>query len=464
MSQAIRAAVQSQVEQLRQHNGLPLTPALADPDPDPRHAPDGRLILPRQRLFTPMVTLWTFLAQIFCPDHSCRQALLRLIAHRAARGESIPSEDTGGSCKARQRLPEAVLADATRQAAEALQDAADPLWLWKGRHVQLVDGTTISMPDTPENQRAYPQSRSQKPGVGFPIARLVALISLATGAVLDLAMGPYQGKETGETALFRQLWDRLRRGDLILGDCYFGSYFGLAPLVERGVDALVRMHQRRKYDFGLGQLLGVEDHIVEWTKPERPAWMSVGEYAALPATLRVRELRLKIGVAGFRVQELVLVTTLLDAELYTAAELGALFRQRWNIELDLRAIKSVMQMDVLRCETPEMVRKEVWVHLLGYNLIRKLMSDAAAVQGCAPRELSFTGALQTFRAFHTVMELVDEELREPLRAVMLEMIGRQRVGDRPDRVEPRAVKRRPKPHDLLNKPRAEARKLLMGAN
>jgi Transposase DDE domain len=462
MPQALRDAVRNQADQLRQRVGLPLTPEV--PTPPPRRAPDGRIIVPRQRLFTPRVTLWTFLAQIFSADHSCSEAVRRLIATRAARGDAPPSEDTGAYCKARQRLPESFFADAARQTGEALQDAARAPWLWKGRHVKLIDGTTVSMPDTPANQQRYPQSSSQMPGLGFPIARLVALISLATGAVLDVAIGPYSGKETGEPALFRGLWDRLRRGDLLLGDCCYGSYFGLAPLIERGVDALVRMHQRRKYDFGLGQLLGVEDHIVEWTKPERPEWMSVAEYAALPATLRVRELRLTIGIAGFRVQELVLVTTLLDAGRYTAAELGALFRQRWHVELDLRSIKSIIQMDVLRCETPEMVRKEVWVHLLGYNLIRALMSDAAAAQGCHPRELSFTGALQTVRAFQEVMEVVDEELREQLREVMLKVIGRPRVGDRPDRVEPRAVKRRPKPHDLLNKPRPEARKELLEAN
>jgi hypothetical protein len=459
--QKIYDAARSQVQQLQKQDGLPLTPTV--PEPPPRHAPDGRPIRPRQCIYTPIVTLWTFLAQIFDPDHSCLQAVLRLIATRAARDESIPAEDTGAYCKARQALPEAFFADAARQAGRALEDDADATWLWKGREVVLVDGTTASMPDTPENQEEYPQARTQKPGLGFPIARLVALISLATGAVLDLAIGPYKGKETGETALFRQLWDRLRPGTVVLGDCVFGSYFGLASLAARGVDALVRMHQRRKYDFGVGTLLGVADHIVEWVKPARPSWMSVAEYEALPATLRVRELRLKIGVAGFRVQELVLVTTLLDSVAYTAAELGALFRERWNIEIDLRSIKSVMKMDVLRCKTPEMVRKEVWVHLLGYDLVRKLMADAAVVQGCKPREVSFKGALQTLRAFQTVLELVDEELGAELREVMLEVIGRQRVGDRPDRVEPRAVKRRPKPHKILNKPRSEARKDLVEA-
>lgn len=460
MAQTIRDAVRSQVDQLRRHHDLPLTPPLQDPGQ--RLAPDGRIIRTRQCVFTPRVTLWTFLAQVFSADHSCREAVARLIASRAARQQSLPSEDTGAYCKARQRLPEASLADAARQAARGLQGAADPLWLWKGRHVKLVDGTTVSMPDTPGNQRAYPQARTQKPGLGFPIARLVALISLATGAVLDMAIGPYQGTETGEPALFRRLWDRLSRGDLVLGDCCYGSYFGLAPLVERGVDVLVRMHQRRTYDFGLGQLLGAEDHVVGWTKPaQRPDWMAPQEYARLPGRLEVRELRLRIGIAGFRVQELVLVTTLLDADRDTPEELGGLFRQRWHVELVLRAIKSEMSMDVLRCETPEMVRKEVWVHLLGYNLIRELISEAAAVRGCHPRAVSFKGALQTWRAFQEVMMVVDGELRGRLRAVLREVIGGHRVGDRPDRVEPRAVKRRPKPHDLLNKPRHEARKALL---
>ena len=212
MAQSLRDAVQCQADQVRQRDGLPLTPEV--PAPELRCHPDGTIIVPRQRLFTPRVTLWTFLAQIFSADHSCSEAVRRLIATRAARGESLPAEDTGGYCKARQRLPESFFAGAARQAGEALQDAARPSWLWKGRPVKIVDGSTVSMPDTRANQDAYPQARTQKPGVGFPIARLVALISLATGAVLDLAIGAYKGKETGETALFRQLWDRLRRGDL----------------------------------------------------------------------------------------------------------------------------------------------------------------------------------------------------------------------------------------------------------
>jgi DDE family transposase len=245
-------AARSQVPQLQNQEGLPLTPTV--PVLPPRHTSDGRPIRTRQCIYTPLVTLGTFLAQILDPDHSCLQAVLRLMVFRKVRDQSVPSADTGAYCKARDALPEAFFAEAARQAGRALEDDADATWLWKGREVVLVDGTTVSMPDTAENQAEYPQARTQKPGLGFPIARLVALIALATGAVLDLAIGPYQGKETGETALFRSLLDRLRPGTVVLADCSFGSYFGLASLATRGIDALVRMHQKRKYDFGMGTL------------------------------------------------------------------------------------------------------------------------------------------------------------------------------------------------------------------
>ena len=213
--------------------------------------------------------------------------------------------------------------------------------------------------------------------MGFPLARLVAIISLATGVVRDLALGPYKGKETGETALFRTLLEGFEPGEIVLGDRYFASYFMLAALLERGVDGLFRMHQRRKFDFRRGRRLGSEDHVVTWTKPARPEWMDKETYDQVPEELRVRELRFKVQQPGFRVNELVLVTTMLDAEEYTKEELADLFIERWNIELDLRSIKDVLQMDVLRCMSPEMVKKEIWMHLLAYNLIRGVMAKAA---------------------------------------------------------------------------------------
>jgi hypothetical protein len=415
----------------------------------------------RERIFTPLITLWTFLSQVLSQDHSCRDAVDRLIAYLVSRGRPACDSETDTYCKARKRLPLGVIRRLVSRAAEDLERHAPEDWLWKGRRVQLVDGTTVSMPDTHDNQRAFPQPRAQRSGVGFPLARIVAVISLATGAIRDLAMGPYQGKETGETALFRTLWDRLRRGDIVLGDRYFSSYFGIAPLVQRGVDGLFRMHQLRKFDFRRGRQLGVEDHVVRWAKPARPEWMDESLYHQLPDELVVREIRVRVQQPGFRVDELVLVTTMLDAEGYTKGDLAGLFLQRWNIELDLRAIKCEMQMDVLRCQTPEMVEKEVWMHLLAYNLIRGLMASAAEAHGKRPRQLSFKGTLQALDTFRDVLGLVSPADRPRVVEALLGVIAASEVGDRFGRVEPRAIKRRPKPHKLLKERRDLARKRLM---
>jgi Transposase DDE domain len=415
----------------------------------------------RDCVFTPCVTLWTFLGQVLCPDHSCRAAVARLIATLVARGEAPCSPDTGPYCKARQRLPLGVLSRLARRIGQILDDNADTEWLFKGRRVLLVDGTTVSMPDTEENQRAFPQNRAQKPGLGFPIARLVAVISLATGAVRDLAIGPYRGKQTGETALFRSLWDRLATGDITVGDRFFASYFGIASLHGRGVDGVFRMHQCRKVDFRRGHRLGVLDHLVSWAKPSCPEWMGRATYDQLPDRLAVRELRVRVEQAGFRVDELVLVTTLLDAVAYTKEEVAGLYFKRWNIELDLRSIRVDMQMDVLRCMSPEMVEKEIWAHLLAYNVVRSLMADAAREDGEEPRRLSFKGAMQTVRAFEESIRVAGPSRRSELFEERLRAIASHRVGDRPGRAEPRAKKRRPKPHRLLTVPRREARKLLL---
>ena len=318
------------------------------------------------------------------------------------------------------------------------------------------------MPDSEENQKAFPQSKAQGIGLGFPLVRMVAIIALATGVVRDLAHGPYQGKETGETALFRTLWKGLEPGEVVLGDRCFASFFGIAGLSQRGVDVLFRMHQRRKFDFRRGCRLAIEDHVVVWTKPARPEWMDEGTYAQMPDELKVRELRVSVKQPGFRVDELVLVTTMLDGEEYTKKELADLFLQRWNIELDLRSIKDVLQMDVLRCKAPEMVEKEIWMHLLAYNLIRGVMAKAAEAHDEQPRHLSFKGALQTMTAFQEALRQATPSERGHLIDAMLKAIASHRVGDRFGRVEPRANKRRPKPQRYLTEPRKEARKRLMG--
>jgi hypothetical protein len=414
----------------------------------------------KERIYTPLVTACMFLSQIIDPDHSCRAAVARLIVWLAVNHREPCAPETNSYCEARQRLPEGVVSRLVRQTARNADDRASDAWLWNGRRVTLVDGTTASMPDTLANQAVYPQSSSQGIGLGFPLVRLVALISLATGVARDLAMGPYRGKETGETALFRTLWDGLESGEIVLGDRYFCSFFGIAGLSRRGVDVLFRMHQRRKYDFRKGRCLGVEDHVVTWTKPERPEWMDEETYAQVPEGLTVRELRITVDQPGFRVNELVLVTTLLDAKAYTKQEVAQLFLQRWNIELDFRSIKDVLRMDVMRCKTPEMVRKEIWMHLLAYNLIRGVMVDAAEAHGKKPRQLSFKGALQTMTAFQDALRWATPSNRVHLMEEMLKAIASHEVGDRFGRCEPRANKRRPKPQRYLMKPRSEARKQL----
>ena len=410
----------------------------------------------RDRLFSPLVTLWVFLSQALAPDQSCRAAVSRFLAWRAARGLAPCSAGTAAYCRARSRLPEAVLARLCRDAGRRPQDQAPRGWRWNGRTVKVVDGTTVSMPDTEENQEAFPQSRSQAPGVGFPIARLVVVFSLAVGTALDAALGRYLGKQTGEQALFRTLQGSLERGDILLCDRGFSSYWEVALAMGRGADIVCRMHQARKCDFRRGRRLGRGDHVVAWARPPRPGWMDEATYASIPLTLAVREARVRVQWPGFRTKALVVATTLLDPAAYPAGDVALLYRVRWYAELDLRALKQTLQMDVLRGMTPEVVRKEVWAHLLAYNLIRGLMAEAALGAGLLPWEVSFKGAVQAVNAFAAVLWAAAGEL-EGLARRLRAAVASHRVGGRPNRYEPRRRKRRPKPYPWLQEPRSRAR-------
>ena len=459
MSQTTQERVSEQVDTLRAATSLPFQDLL-----DAQMVEDAlaeEQVSFNQCTYTPFVTLGTFLSQVLDPDHSCRSAVARLLVWLVLSGRKPCAPETGSYCEARQRLPLGVIRRLVHETAREIEGRAPEAWLWKGRRVMLVDGTTASMPDTVANQQAFPQSKVQGQGLGFPLVRLVVIISLATGVVHDLATGPYQGKETGETALFRSLWERLETGEIVLGDRCLASFFGIAGLKQRGVDGLFRMHQRRKFDFRRGRRLSIEDHVVTWTKPQRPAWMDEETYAQMPDELMVRALRVTIKQPGFRVNELVLVTTMIDGDEYTKKDLADLFLQRWNIELDLRAIKDVMQMDVLRCKTPEMVEKEIWMHVLAYNLIRGVIAQAAEDHDAQPRALSFKGAMQTMAAFQDALRRATPGARRRLMEEMLKAIATHRVRDRFGRVEPRANKRRPKPQRYLNEPRKEARKRLL---
>ena len=335
-------------------------------------------------------------------------------------------------------------------------------WLWNGRHVKLVDGFTVSLPDTEANQAEYPQSRSQQAGVGFPLARCVVLLSLATGMVADLEIGPYAGKETGETALLRNLLHRLRGGDILLADRYYCSYFLIAILKSLGIDFVVRLHQRRTVNFRRGRRLGGGDHIVEWIRPQQPAWMDDATYATIPKSIQVREVEVKPSYRGCRSRSLVVVTTLLDAIRYPTGEISTLYEKRWLAELDIRTIKTTLGFDLLRCTWPEMVRTELWVALMAYNMIRRTMLDAALAAEVPPRQLSFAHALQ-LTAASWIVALTARDQSAAIVAAVIQGMQRPLVGRRPHRVEPRAIKRRPKPHDILTKPRDEARKELLAA-
>src|SRR5436190_3966507 len=324
----------------------------------------------RDRVFSPELTLWAFLGQGLNPDPSCRAAVARVLAYLVQQGQPACAAETGSYCKARQRLPEAVLRRLAHTTGQELHQQVPDGWRWHGRHVKVVDGTTLSMPDTPANQQAYPQHNAQKPGLGFPLLRMVAIFCLACGTVLEAALSPYQGKRSGENSLLRQMTATLQAGDVLLGDCCFSSYLDIAHQRDRGVDVVVRMHQCRHVDFRRGQRLGQADHVVMWERPKRPDWMDETTYAKVPATMAVREVRVRVEQKGFRTKVYIVATTLLDAEEYPAEDLASLYRRRWQAELNLRSLKVVLGMDVLRCKSPDMVRKEIWVHLLAYNLLR----------------------------------------------------------------------------------------------
>jgi len=399
----------------------------------------------RERLYPPTVTLSMFMRQGLEADSSCQKAVNGWAAQRVADGLSAGSTRTGGYCQARCRLPLAMLSGLTRETGHQLSARALPHWRWRGRSVKLVDGTGISMPDTEENQACFPQPESQAPGVGFPLARLVTVICLASGAVLDAAMCPYSGKGSSELALLRRLGAAFRPGDVMLADAFYCNYFVVATLAAAGIDVLLEQKGARIVDFRRGQSLGTRDHLVYWRKPAHcPQWMTREQYTAFPDELRVRETK-----SAHRV----FVTTMLEHRKVSKDELSALYARRWNVELDLRNIKTTMGMEVLHCQTPAMNEKELWVYLLAYNLIRLLMAQAACNAGVDPRSLSFKHTVQLWT------EWVCRGLKATTDcACLFSMIAQSRVGHRPGRIEPRMRKRRPKPYPWLKIPRAKARR------
>lgn len=402
-------------------------------------------------VYTPAVTVWVFLSQCLSPDHSCREAVARLIAWRVARGKKPCSAETGAYCTARADLPEEACQQLVRETGKGVEAESPQAWLWHGRHVRVLDGSTVTMPDTAANQTEYPQAKTQKPGCGFPIARIVVVFSLSVGTVIDAAIGQYKGKQTGENSLFRTLHDVLDSGDVVLADRCFSGWFDIALLFQRGIDIVVRKHQLRATDFRTGRRLGQGDHLVRWSRPLRPEWMTAEQHATMPAELELREVRIRVQQKGFRTKSLVVVTTLIDADEYPAEEIATLYRQRWQAELHLRSLKTVLQMEHLRCKRPDRVRNEFRMHLVAYNLIRRVMAVTAFESGASPWEISFKGTLQTLS--NLLPLLATKQSTDAWCEALLQAVGTHIVGNRPDRYEPRRIKRRPKPHQLMQKPR-----------
>jgi len=401
----------------------------------------------RERLFPPTETLSMFVAQALSEDGSCQQAVNDAMVKRVLGGLKPGSTDTGGYCKARARLPQTMISTLAREAGGIITKGAASWWGWRGRQVRLVDGATVTLPDTEENQAAFPQSSSQKAGLGFPICRLVALLCLGSGALLDAAMGPCEGKGSDEQSLLREMLDTLQSEDILLGDAFYATYFLLWELIRGGVDGLFEQHgaRKRSTDFSKGEKIGVRDHLIILSKPNKPDWMSQYEYDQAPATLKVREFQ-----AGGKI----MVTTFLCPKDTPKSMLKALYRQRWNVELDLRNIKTTLGMEQLRCKSPEMARKELWVYLLAYNLIRLLMAQAALLADQIPRQLSFKHTVQIWLCWQQRGGATHDAV---CINALLVLIAEPRVGLRPGRVEPRALKRRPKLFPLLTKPRQVAR-------
>jgi hypothetical protein len=404
----------------------------------------------RDRVFSPVTTIWGFLSQVLNDDHSCRDAVSRIVAHRAANGKAVCSPNTASYCNARSRIPTSVFSTLATRTAQELEMSIPGLWKWNGRSVFIFDGSSVSMPDTPENQAMYPQPPTQRPGLGFPLARIGVLLSLATGACHNLAIAPYKGKGTGETNLFRRMYDTLQPGDVVLADALFDDYFIACELCQREIDIVARAQYVRTGSWAAESR--PDGDILVWQRPNKPRGMTGEQYRRYPKQLLMREVTVDARDKNNRARQFKVVTTILALSI-DGREIGGLYERRWDGEVDIRSIKATMQMDVLRCKTPDMVHKEIWTHLLAYNLLRTVMAVAADENNIEPRQVSFKGAKQTLTAFAPKIEAAQPEDRAPLIDAMLATIAYHRVGDRPGRWEPRARKRRPRKAAPLTQPR-----------
>ena len=444
------------VEAFLAYEGLPFVDVLSSEQIErafARH--DG--IFGQRGVYSTATVLWAFLSQVLRDgkEASCQSAVARIASHCLHEGAEPPTHDTGDYCKARAKLSEAALHELGTEVADELEQKADLTWLWKGRHAKLIDGFTFTMPDTPTNAAAFPHPRTQKKGVGLPIARAVVILSLATACVMDATIGPYKGKETGETALLRSMLASLHAGDVAVFDRHYCSFLMIALLQLQSTDVCARLYPMRKSDFRKGKRLGKNDHLIVWSKPARPDWMDQETYDRIPETLELRELRYTVVEKGRRTKTITVITTLTNAASYSHADIAELYGFRWNSELDIRAIKSSLNLAHVRCKSPAMVRRELRTTLLAYNLIRTTAASAASLHGRQPRQISFTATCQyvlsSWQLNSCGLPTVDQ-IRKHCMAI-LRQVAACEVANRPGRLEPRVLRRRRHRYDLMLQPR-----------
>lgn len=457
----------SSIKRLRQKFsqsvGLPIREALSADQIETELQAEG--IKYRRCLFDPIVTTWAFLCQVLDSDRSCRKATSRVFAYLGDTQDVTDpmvlmdsQSDTGAYCKARQRLFFPVLKRLYRRVATHLEERARPERRWLGRRVFLVDGTTVLMPDTEDNQAAYPQHPNQKAGCGFPLLKLVAIFSLTTGALTEAITDIWS---TYEPVLLRKIKGCLKASDILVGDRIYCTYVDIALLKRQQVDSVFRLHGARKVDFRKGRRLDKNDRVYTWEKPTQcPKTVSQYLFNQVSETLSVRVVRFAITKKGFRSKTITVVTTLLDPIAYPKDEIARLYGQRWEAEIDLRHLKTSMEMDFLRTKTPAMIHKELAMYFLAYNLIRSLMSQAALRYDKDPLRLSFKGTLQHLNTFLPLLASSGPKKRRQHYQMLLLLIAREHLPDRPGRVEPRMVKRRPKCSRWLHQPRAVLKRKL----
>lgn len=402
----------------------------------------------RQRRWNLRLVFWTFLWQVAQAGTSCREAIRQAQARCKNAGRPLPPAEDSPYCQARGSLPVERLQEIHDGLCAEAKEGLAPKDLWCGHHVVVIDGSSLTAPDTPANQKVFPQQSVQKPGCGFPIVRLVGLLSLATGMLTAWATGSWSGHEVG---LLQTLWDSLHPGEVLLADRGFCNWGLLAQCLRRNLHAVFRVKGVRRSDFRKGKRLSRHERLVQWHKPFTPAkTVTAQEWALLPEVLTLRLVRCQLNIPGFRTRQITLVTTLLDRVEYPPEALSQLYFRRWAMELSLRNIKTTLQMEHLSCKNPENLEREIRMHFLVHNLVRRLMLEAARRHRVPLERVSFAGSLAAARRYgEALLQTRSQRQRQELIGEMLTVLAADLVPHRPGRREPRAVKRRPKPYPLL---------------